>query len=895
MLSFPRVARSSLWVVTAAAAWALVGCKSSSDSSTPPSVFDDAAITAYVQSVADAVAGDSTYRVIVYDAEFVQAFALPGDEIGLTTGLLKFIHNEAELACVLGHEIAHYQLGHVSDFFGGEASPPVAESHPLALGWPEAQEQAADDLGLSLCAAAGYEPLSVPILLFRAAQVESGETVDVLRALDASANSVVERTRRAVSGIAASDIDGGRIGYPEYAFVLDTLVAAVAAGAPQPTQSAGPNIVPWILVGGAVAVGLNYEEFTEDNQQATLDWLRRECGREGVTVVPTNYEDAYGHCWAGCRAQELCGFCLNPGVYYEVAREAGYGGDEHDSFWQDLRNQEIGSRGALTDQSCADYCNDKIESGGLDLSAPQRKWRNCGSLDLEDERPHGGMYSDYGALGSPDIFGDPHLRTIDGLSYDFHGVGEFVAVESTVDDLVVQVRLTEVAVLQASKTTAVAANVNGDRVGAYLGPSSFVVRVNGELADPRGSWVRLPNGGYVQVETDEVVFQWPDDTRLWVYYWGNVLDIAMTLPAQRQAALSGLLGNADGDPTNEYFTREGAPVDVPDEPRDARRDALYGEFGESWRIDAAESLFDYEPGESSDDFQSPGFPMSSLSIDDLDEVTRREARADCISLGVTESPWLEDCIFDVGFTGELSWASSARNAADPDSLTWNEMYESQGAIEGEDTVIMEEFLGQAGDAHFFRFTETMASLGLANWEVIAPSGDRLFLNCVYRCGQPGEYVLPESGLYVSRLTADPGESGLLTVARNVVPDPQVFDIGSGVTSVNLEQLGPGAGTISLPGGEDIYRIDGRSGMTITLTPVDIDGAIQFGQWKLTDPNGTVLFDVILPLSGGTPRSQDLVRDGIYELSITGGNSWPSEWNLGFGDYSILFEVAATGG
>jgi hypothetical protein len=504
------------------------------------------------------------------------------------------------------------------------------------------------------------------------------------------------------------------------------------------------------------------------------------------------------------------------------------------------------------------------------------------------------MYSDYGALGSPDIFGDPHLRTIDGLTYDFHGVGEFVAVESTVDDLVVQVRLTEVAALQASKTTAVAANVNGDRVGAYLGSSSFVVRVNGEPADPKGSWVPLPNGGYVQVETDEVVFQWPDDTRLWVYYWGNVLDIAMTLPAQRQATLAGLLGNADGDPSNEYFTREGVPVDVPDEPRDARREALYGEFGESWRIDAAESLFDYEPGESTDDFQLPGFPMSSLSIDDLDEVTRREARLDCISLGVTESPWLEDCIFDVGFTGDISWASSARNAADPDSLTWNEMYESQVAIEGEDTVIMEEFLGQAGDAHFFRFTETMASLGLANWEVIAPSGDRLFLNCVFRCGQPGEHVLPESGLYVSRLTADPGESGSLTVARNVVPDPQVFDIASGVTSVNLMQLGPGAGTISLPGGEDIYRIDGRSGMTITLTPVDIDGAIQFGQWKLTDPNGTVLFDRMLPL-GGTPRSQDLALDGIYELSITGGNSWPSEWDFGFGDYSILFEVATTGG
>jgi len=884
-----------LAVLIAIVGGAGLACKSSGGSS-KASVVNDAALSAYLQSVSDEVAGgsDSTYRVVVYDADFAQAFALPGDEIAVTLGMLGFIQTQAELACVLGHEIAHHQLGHVTDFFGGDASPPIGESHPLARGWPEAQEQAADDLGLSLCAAAGYEALSLPHLLFRAAQVESGESVDELLDAAPSANSGVDRTLLAVETIGDGELDGGRIGYPEYDFVRDWLAESDFLKAGLSPQHEGPNFFPFVGLEGVVAVGLNYEEFMRDNARATFDWIDRECGREGVTVIPTNHLDAFGHCWAGCRAQELCGGCQNPGVFYEIAREAGYGGDEHDSFAEDWRNQEIGARGAVTDQSCEDYCTDKIESGGLDLTAPQRKWWDCASRDLLDTRPNGGEYTDYGALGSPDIFGDPHMRTIDGLRYDFHGVGEFIAVKSTVDDLMVQVRLAEVAALQASKTSAVAANVAGDRVGAYLGPSSFVVRVNGEALDPKGSWVQLPNGGQAQVESDEVVFQWPDDTRLWVYYWGDVLDLAMTLPAQRQAALSGLLGNADGDPTNEYITREGVPVDVPDESGEARREALYSEFGESWRIDAAESLFDYEPGESSDDFQAPGFPASDLTIDDLDEVTRREAREDCISLGVTESPWLEDCIFDVGFTGELSWVSSARNAADPNSLTWNEMYEVEGEIEGDGVFILEQFIGKAGDEQFFRFTQTMSSLGLANWEVRTPSGDLLFLNCVFRCGQPGAFVLPESGLYVSRVVADPGERGVLTVARNVVPEPQLFDIGS-ATGVALESLGEGAGSIEIPGSEDIYRIDGRAGTTITLTPVDIDGAIQFGQWKLTAPTGTVLFDQILPLTGGTPRTQDLVLDGPYELSITGGNSWPSEWNFGYGEYRIQFQVTPTPG
>jgi predicted Zn-dependent protease len=115
--------------------------------------------------------------------------------------MLRFIDNEAELACVLGHEIAHHRLGHVVDFFGTEASPPIDASHPLAQGWPDAQERAADDLGVTLCAAAGYEPLCAPNLLLRAARIESGETLDELLGDPDAADPAVDRTLRAVATI----------------------------------------------------------------------------------------------------------------------------------------------------------------------------------------------------------------------------------------------------------------------------------------------------------------------------------------------------------------------------------------------------------------------------------------------------------------------------------------------------------------------------------------------------------------------------------------------------------------------------------------------------------------------------------------------------------------------
>jgi predicted Zn-dependent protease len=106
-------------------AWCTVGCQSSSGPSSDTRVVDNAALVAYLQSLTDEVAGDSSYRVSVYNADFAQAFALPGGEIALTVGMLAFIQNQAELACVLGHEIAHHQLGHVADLYGTDPSPSV--------------------------------------------------------------------------------------------------------------------------------------------------------------------------------------------------------------------------------------------------------------------------------------------------------------------------------------------------------------------------------------------------------------------------------------------------------------------------------------------------------------------------------------------------------------------------------------------------------------------------------------------------------------------------------------------------------------------------------------------------------------------------------------------------
>lgn len=51
------------------------------------------------------------YRFIILDTEEVNAFAAPGGYVFITKGALKSLDNEAELAAVLGHEIAHIEAG----------------------------------------------------------------------------------------------------------------------------------------------------------------------------------------------------------------------------------------------------------------------------------------------------------------------------------------------------------------------------------------------------------------------------------------------------------------------------------------------------------------------------------------------------------------------------------------------------------------------------------------------------------------------------------------------------------------------------------------------------------------------------------------------------------------
>ncbi|MFM7205721.1 MAG: M48 family metalloprotease [Planctomycetaceae bacterium] len=109
------------------------------------------------------------YRFHVLAVSDVNAFALPGGDVFVTEGLLEFLRSEAELAFVLGHEIAHVDQRHAIERLAARIAlerimlddlAGIADLGPafVRAGYRKYQELEADLAGMHLASAAGYDP-----------------------------------------------------------------------------------------------------------------------------------------------------------------------------------------------------------------------------------------------------------------------------------------------------------------------------------------------------------------------------------------------------------------------------------------------------------------------------------------------------------------------------------------------------------------------------------------------------------------------------------------------------------------------------------------------------------------------------------------------------------------
>jgi len=118
------------------------------------------------------------YHFEAIEAPAETAFALPGGRIYVTTGLLNLTRDDDELAGVIGHEIAHVELGHCADSLRGERTLGKVLQEVLEPAYSETMEREADQAGAALAKKGGYDPLALARLFDRMAKDEPPRAPD---------------------------------------------------------------------------------------------------------------------------------------------------------------------------------------------------------------------------------------------------------------------------------------------------------------------------------------------------------------------------------------------------------------------------------------------------------------------------------------------------------------------------------------------------------------------------------------------------------------------------------------------------------------------------------------------------------------------------------------------
>lgn len=179
-----------------------MGLQAFADLKKEKAISQDMQENEFVRCITTAITREvgGNWEVVVFEDKTLNAFALPGNKIGVHTGLIDLVDNQHQLAAVIGHEIGHVLAKHsnerMSQKMGAQmgisliaavAAPqtPLGQSalsllgvgaqYGLIMPFSRLHESEADVMGVELMAKAGFNPSESVTLWQKMAQASRGE------------------------------------------------------------------------------------------------------------------------------------------------------------------------------------------------------------------------------------------------------------------------------------------------------------------------------------------------------------------------------------------------------------------------------------------------------------------------------------------------------------------------------------------------------------------------------------------------------------------------------------------------------------------------------------------------------------------------------------------------
>ncbi|RDD36690.1 Mucin-like protein [Trichoplax sp. H2] len=219
--------------------------------------------------------------------------------------------------------------------------------------------------------------------------------------------------------------------------------------------------------------------------------------------------------------------------------------------------------------------------------------------------------------------GDPHIKTLDGKTYTFNGLGEYTLVNVNNNYLVVQARTARALVngtqsASATVFTAFSAKQNGSDIiqGTLdLETNNFTILVNSTMSLAMTNLSVNVSREYNNVDLSlsrngSLIVAFSSGVSLEVTPLVGMINIAVNIPTVYRGQTRGLLGVWNGKMEDDFTRPDDTVVEI-----NSTESQIFYQFGQAWQISQSQSLFTYPPGTTHANFTDLTFvPVFSDNI-----------------------------------------------------------------------------------------------------------------------------------------------------------------------------------------------------------------------------------------------------------------------------------------